>query len=1066
MRILFCMFALIVNHSQAGAYASSTTQPQNDAQLSSPQGRASQSLGQYADTDNHRSSTTQPDDGASGQRSNTEHPLHKEDASDAKQLKRESLEQPVDASYPSSKEGDASSLLPSTAGTAADDGVSVEEEGTVSAAKSEVSHQELLPVFKEAMLGYYIKRAIHHPVCVLFRPHGPVPNLEKDVHKFWVKAQMQKNNLYGMWRMGAFINQSKPTRGFRVPDQLPVLRCFIWTAQPTDHRGSGKAKDLHRWFTKQAVKYRDRIPEFSSEALDKLPSNIELVLIMFVNAESHHEIETHMYEYQIRESYTDSTQLFVVHPGSDDVDRLMEQYRIRTLPSVIVLDPNDTVKNRVVQKFEGPESSFERLRAFLRLRMSPITILTLHNFESSIISPKEKRLPTLVCFHAPWGRDTGSYLDALQRSAAEFHLGDGTGLQFKSLELTQHAEVVTRWVDATYAKSVPFSVLFWWEETEDMGVVLQQKLLPDVTPTPWTVATFLEQNQVSIYNAQGEELQYSPWEGHDIDNEISYGFTSYTPNLCTSYANSSLGIPDDVYNQDMCDPTSLQPTKKSKVKNKGENKAPERQKSLWVKKKSSTSSQPMIGKIPQVTDTSWASIVERSQTPGGALRLAKPWRKDVTSTTLVVFIQTDCSNCRRKMVVFERLVDSLKMIDGASMYIMNCTSDPVTCSQLRVIGFPTLIAFRGYGEIGSENCVSPGHANQLIRMDFHGMLEEKSIMEWFSEISLPAVKHLPSIKQFQQSTFQKEDVILLATMYPLSLAGRYLPALASTHRWYPLECYRVACEQLYGRASCLAAISENLGSRDVERSKRDKDMIVTQVEMLRKDGIKSLIFSLGRNLMVTLQDESDSQIHAFHSPHKYNLKEGQRCEDDPASCTDLIVAFVQDHGRLPVTHLTMTGFHTHSGTKFGEHHENSIFEHNLPVLIALANKGHLMEGAQFIEAFTSAAYEFYNQMVFVSLNTDEFPKWASRFVPVGYRQKILEYGDRITQDLIPSLNVYPRLCIVRQDDHRHAAMFPPAERFTLAQANSPRVVTKDEIATFAREFLRMGDEMMLQTEQF
>ena len=77
-----------------------------------------------------------------------------------------------------------------------------------------------------------------------------------------------------------------------------------------------------------------------------------------------------------------------------------------------------------------------------------------------------------------------------------------------------------------------------------------------------------------------------------------------------------------------------------------------------------------------------------------------------------------------------------------------------------------------------------------------------------------------------------------------------------------------------------------------------------------------------------------------------------------------------------------------------------------------------------------------------------------------------DHSDQITQDFLPSLNVYPRLCIVRQDDHRHAAMFPSGEHFTLAPAHSPRVVTKTEILTFAGDFLRHGDSMMLQTEQF
>ena len=72
-------------------------------------------------------------------------------------------------------------------------------------------------------------------------------------------------------------------------------------------------------------------------------------------------------------------------------------------------------------------------------------------------------------------------------------------------------------------------------------------------------------------------------------------------------------------------------------------------------------------------------------------------------------------------------------------------------------------------------------------------------------------------------------MVLMATTYPVSLAGRYLPKPAGQSGWYPVECYRVACEQLYGRARCLAAVSENLGRRDAQRSYEGEDMIVTQV---------------------------------------------------------------------------------------------------------------------------------------------------------------------------------------------------------------------------------------------
>ena len=73
------------------------------------------------------------------------------------------------------------------------------------------------------------------------------------------------------------------------------------------------------------------------------------------------------------------------------------------------------------------------------------------------------------------------------------------------------------------------------------------------------------------------------------------------------------------------------------------------------------------------------------------------------------------------------------------------------------------------------------------------------------------------------------DVVLLATLYPHSLARQYLPQISGPDSWYPFECFRVACERLYGKATCYAAITKNLQKRDVEFSKEEQRMVVTQV---------------------------------------------------------------------------------------------------------------------------------------------------------------------------------------------------------------------------------------------
>ena len=62
---------------------------------------------------------------------------------------------------------------------------------------------------------------------------------------------------------------------------------------------------------------------------------------------------------------------------------------------------------------------------------------------------------------------------------------------------------------------------------------------------------------------------------------------------------------------------------------------------------------------------------------------------------------------------------------GGATYFVNCTSDPAVCRENNVTGFPTLSVFRGFGWLGSEQCVkaqrdalSPAYT----RIDYHGVL--------------------------------------------------------------------------------------------------------------------------------------------------------------------------------------------------------------------------------------------------------------------------------------------------------------------------------------------------------
>ncbi len=62
--------------------------------------------------------------------------------------------------------------------------------------------------------------------------------------------------------------------------------------------------------------------------------------------------------------------------------------------------------------------------------------------------------------------------------------------------------------------------------------------------------------------------------------QISFGFTTYTPQSCTTSANSSLGISDIDTDVDLCSPSSLHRIKSTNVKSR----QPLKENTSWVKK--------------------------------------------------------------------------------------------------------------------------------------------------------------------------------------------------------------------------------------------------------------------------------------------------------------------------------------------------------------------------------------------------------------------------------------------------------------------------------------------------
>ena len=72
-------------------------------------------------------------------------------------------------------------------------------------------------------------------------------------------------------------------------------------------------------------------------------------------------------------------------------------------------------------------------------------------------------------------------------------------------------------------------------------------------------------------------------------------------------------------------------------------------------------------------------------------------------------------------------------------------------------------------------------------------------------------------------------------------------------------------------------------------------------------------------------------------------------------------------------------------------------------------------------------------------------------------------------DQVPVLYHYPRLCIIRPDDHQHAAFYPPVEEL---QALGTRVQTRldqinsQQIIKFAKDYMKDPATAVVKTEYF
>lgn len=458
--------------------------------------------------------------------------------------------------------------------------------------------------------------------------------------------------------------------------------------------------------------------------------------------------------------------------------------------------------------------------------------------------------------------------------------------------------------------------------------------------------------------------------------------------------------------------------------------------------------------MPLLTDKTWSQIIENTS----------PIKKSISghfsdfmgraTVKLVIFIMADCGYCEIMMPSFANLTHFAERLYDTSVYLMNCTSDPTHCKRHGVAGFPTLSLFRSISEEESKHCLLPNSTSSSVRLDYHGNMQMDDVLFWLSKASMSAVHLNFSGKDLDHL---KKDVRLVAYVYTKSLASKYLSRWLQ-QRLIPFQCFKLACERLFGSVECVAKPSRDVITEHVWKGRiKEKDLVLEQVQFERRDGASATIFKLSYPLENTLERELGDKLHRFHNKHRYKIPASFRCEDNHPFCIDILVKFVEDHRRLPVTHITRESFHAH-GTSA------SILSKEFPVLIALVHDKDLSSNSSFLTELEIAAHYLYTKLIVATLNVDEFPSWANQFVPRDYH-----YNHHLDSfHSTPALYYYPRLCIIEWDDHQHAAFYPPVHE--LEQSKDVQLtlstITATNIMDFTKQYLNYKDRIVVETEMF
>lgn len=900
---------------------------------------------------------------------------------------------------------------------------------------------------KDALENRLKNSGAEWPFCVLYRdPKIPPSKLEQSFLEFL--NSLAHDNPYKEWSTVAFNLDKGMLSWEGHPGAVPLLQCYIGTASsplsyPSPDRPHKTTSSLRKWFETLRRMFSKRLSPFTTNHLSQEVGSHKGYTLVGIPGQFYHQQIENTFK-KLAKIWEERIQVFVVIPSSDVEEYVIEAYNISKVPAIIVFNSQEWKEKEksslVLQSVLEVEE--RRLQVMLVTLHSQAYQLNLDNFFDEVLETKHPQLPIVVCFYSPRSPRTLNYLDAFHRSYDTFAKMK-LPVRFAMLNIMSYPEVIARYVIASDVYAVPFTVVFWQErESTSQRFIIKQQLYDKDVPTPLLLYEFLQTLPVVVLPTAPDDDDddvdevFNPWKESDDAKKICN--LDISEDKCVEGDNST--VTDFEHNNVMFGPPLPPPSWQTKAQ---------------VQKKQQKKLQ-----FHYVNDKTWSSLVEQSVGPVKSYTAAAfPTMQTsrLFSVSLIVFLQEGCSYCNQVLPTIERISSDAKYL-GASVFVHNCSTDPLTCQRYGVTGFPTLTAFRSLSWSAVESC-SSSHST-YIRLDYHGPIIAKLVLEWLSNVSQPAVDRRYLFDSIPEMDM---DVRLIGTLYTRTLARRYL-ATTLANKWYPFHCFQLVCELLYGRVPCFAIYTRDVVDDGSKTKAKDQDLVLSKLELQRSDGVRVKVFQLGQNVESFINNQRDTRLHMFHDTHRYEMPKNFKCEYNHKICTDIALRFVQDHRRLPVLHMTSAAFHTKLGSE-----ENANFEpyaHNLPILFALAHKNNVSKDSSFYKELLESAYTLYNEMVFVTLDIDEFAHWASRFVPRDYHAKHA-FGRQAEN--VPPLYHYPRLCIIQHDDHQHAAFYPPIEELhgmgTRIQARLNQI-TSQQIIKFAQDYLRDPSALIVKTEYF